>query len=221
MLHHGGRFTNALGRSYFNGKQNYVDYLDTDLFSVIKLNEMVDNGLKAFGYEKDVIEMRRSSKVGQSSEANELGQSSSNLHTTEFANRLYDALDNPNFDPFLSLDDNEVLAKVYEIEHTLDKNAEGEVVHSKGKEVLDNAHDADDDVERIRKRKLEELRKQLRKNAEGGKNQTYVCVGQSFGTTTEAKERTKLHSIETWREIHDAVVVRLKQEVLQLPRQCT
>ncbi|GJX24971.1 hypothetical protein Tco_0231267 [Tanacetum coccineum] len=52
---------------------------------------------------------------------------------------------------------------------------------------------------RFKKSKLKELRKQLGKNADGGKNQPYFYVGQSFRTAKAAKERIKLYSIETMR----------------------
>ncbi|GJT94984.1 hypothetical protein Tco_1090502, partial [Tanacetum coccineum] len=68
--------------------------------------------------------------------------------------------------------------------------------------VLDNDEfesGYDDDVEKVRKSKLKELRKQLGKNADGGKNQPYFYVGQSFRTAKAAKERIKLYSIETMR----------------------
>lgn len=74
-------------------------------------------------------------------------------------------------------------------------------------EVLDNddfesgSEGEDDDLERIRKRQLKELRKQLGKNAEGVKNVTYFYVGKTFGTAKEAKDLIKLHSIETRRSI--------------------
>ena len=45
-IHHGGFFTEPPGRTYTNGKHNYVDFIDVDLFSVIELNDMV----KMLGY---------------------------------------------------------------------------------------------------------------------------------------------------------------------------
>nr|KAJ0200449.1 hypothetical protein LSAT_V11C600329540 [Lactuca sativa] len=41
-LHHGGQFTKFPGRKYINGKQNYVDLLDIDTFSIHDIDEMME-----------------------------------------------------------------------------------------------------------------------------------------------------------------------------------
>ena len=76
-LHHGGKFTKFPSRRYANGKVNFVDYVDIDLFSAHDLDEMMewlgydgvakiyyhfmipdsdlDFGLKALGNDADVM----------------------------------------------------------------------------------------------------------------------------------------------------------------------
>ncbi|GKB15557.1 hypothetical protein Tco_0849480 [Tanacetum coccineum] len=81
-IHHGGFFTEPPGRCYTNGTFNYVDFVDSDLFSVMELQEMLktlgypmkknkmyyhfkipnsnlDYGLQAFGNDADVINLVR------------------------------------------------------------------------------------------------------------------------------------------------------------------
>ncbi|CAI9266458.1 unnamed protein product [Lactuca saligna] len=41
-LHHGGQFTKFPGRKYIKGKQNYVDLLDIDTFSIHDIDEMME-----------------------------------------------------------------------------------------------------------------------------------------------------------------------------------
>nr|KAJ0188756.1 hypothetical protein LSAT_V11C900480270 [Lactuca sativa] len=41
-LHHGGQFTKFSGRKYIKGKQNYVDLLDIDTFSIHDIDEMME-----------------------------------------------------------------------------------------------------------------------------------------------------------------------------------
>lgn len=62
---------------------------------------------------------------------------------------LYSSLDNQNFDHFLDLDDDEVVAKVTDVEPTLETNE----VFDKGKQVVDSdhsQHDEDNDHSEIR-----------------------------------------------------------------------
>ncbi|KAI7756779.1 hypothetical protein M8C21_014450, partial [Ambrosia artemisiifolia] len=49
-LHHNGRFTRIPERTYVEGKENYIDLLNQDKFSV---HEM-DRTLEKFGYQKDI-----------------------------------------------------------------------------------------------------------------------------------------------------------------------
>nr|KAJ0186169.1 hypothetical protein LSAT_V11C900500450 [Lactuca sativa] len=42
QLHHGGQFTKFPGRKYIKGKQNYVDLLDIDTFSIHDIDEMME-----------------------------------------------------------------------------------------------------------------------------------------------------------------------------------
>ncbi|GJU97414.1 hypothetical protein Tco_1326685 [Tanacetum coccineum] len=81
-IHHGGFFTEPPGRCYTNGTFNYVDFVDSDLFSVMELQEMLktlgypmkknkmyyhfkipnsnlDYGLQALGNDADVINLVR------------------------------------------------------------------------------------------------------------------------------------------------------------------
>ena len=41
-LHHGGQFTKFPGRKYIKGKQNYVDLLDIDTFSIHDIDEIME-----------------------------------------------------------------------------------------------------------------------------------------------------------------------------------
>ena len=78
-IHHGGMFTDPPGRMYVNGTESFIDNVDTDLFSVIELNDMImmigyrgnkkmyyqymvpdsdlDNGLRALGSDQDVHDL--------------------------------------------------------------------------------------------------------------------------------------------------------------------
>ncbi|CAI9281987.1 unnamed protein product [Lactuca saligna] len=48
-IHHGGFFTKFLGRKYVEGRLAFFDFVDTDLFSVHDLNDMI----REIGYSKD------------------------------------------------------------------------------------------------------------------------------------------------------------------------
>nr|KAJ0210119.1 hypothetical protein LSAT_V11C400224430 [Lactuca sativa] len=78
-IHHGGFFSKFPGRKYVEGRLAFYDFVDTDLFSVHDLNDMIreigysaddtmyyhyripnldlDFGLKALGNDQDVISM--------------------------------------------------------------------------------------------------------------------------------------------------------------------
>ncbi|CAI9269081.1 unnamed protein product [Lactuca saligna] len=48
-IHHGGFFTKFPGRKYIEGRLSFFDFVDTDLFSVHDLNDMI----REIGYSKD------------------------------------------------------------------------------------------------------------------------------------------------------------------------
>ena len=77
--------------------------------------------------------------VGESSTANEIGK---NNVPSEFTTEFYSTLDNEDFDPFLGLDDTEVLDNLNEFEQTLEMSGEAEHAVDKGKMQI-----VDDEVE--------------------------------------------------------------------------
>lgn len=65
---------------------------------------------------------------------------------------------------------------------------------------FDSASDSEDDLERIRRRKLRQLEKE-KKVDEGVMNMYEFYCGQKFGSSKEVKDRIYKHSIETRREL--------------------
>jgi hypothetical protein len=72
-------------------------------------------------------------------------------------------------------------------------------------EVMDNEEfdsaDEEDDLDRVRQKKLKQLKKQ-HKSLTAGVHKYYFYVGQEFGSREEVKKRVQLHSVETRRELY-------------------
>ena len=80
-----------------------------------------------------------------------------------------------------------------------DIDEEQEEIEVMDNEYFESASDEENELDRLRKRKLKQIRKQA--HASNQVYKTYFYVGQKFPTRELVKERVKDHSIETRRDL--------------------
>nr|GEX29977.1 transposase, MuDR [Tanacetum cinerariifolium] len=152
-IHHGGFFTEPLGRCYTNGTFNYVELVDVDLFSVIELQEMLktlgyknkknkmyyhfkipnnnlDHGLQALGNDADVMNLVSESNeedVNEDENGNESNKEAANEDETDSESSESD--DSEDSDYIVDEDNvinviNEVDVDMQEFYQNIDKDVE-------------------------------------------------------------------------------------------------
>ncbi|CAI9291399.1 unnamed protein product [Lactuca saligna] len=186
-LHHGGQFTKFPGRKYIKGKQNYVDLLDIDTFSIHDIDEMMeelghidsdetllyyhflrpfgdlDFGLFALGSDQDVHHLENEDDYDGSGHNNGSG--------------------NDEFDDDSESEDNT-------------QQGDLEVINT---EVLLSGSSSDEANDGKQRKTIRAIQRAYENDAALVSEPFYIF--QTFSSSKDFKTQVKLHSIRTRREI--------------------
>ncbi|GJU76553.1 transposase, MuDR [Tanacetum coccineum] len=216
-IYHAGKFKYVDDkRKYVNGLVAYVDWCDIDKFSVHEIHGVMEK----LGYVNDdpiyyhylipatvvIEEMPSSTPVAKPTKTKRLL-----LEYTPTVNVEDQVVANENA--------NETVDDVEWIRHSESVQEPEYEVNPDDLDVIDNDNfesgtDSDDDgIEKVRRKKLKQIKK-AKESEDNIVHKHFFFVGQTFASADDVKERVRLHSIETRRQLYlaknDKVRIRAK-----------